>query len=397
MECRSSLFLPKEKRSTKSRLPSPARMLSRSRNTTPTRVRYNNNSSSSSTSSLELASQLKKSLGGVKEQITLPIPKNLVMMSLMELSSFSAPDGTILIEDDDGYDKREDDDAFVIGGIELLRGLSGTYIVREAKGLEIQPQNPRMILSLKSSVSLNTILSSQTPSVERFKQSRIVEYGQRVQIVNRVDGVYQLARNRGFITASDSQLVKVGPPLEESCRLEGMLHPLTKSKRILQEKLEKIAIAESKLNRQLSNQLNFPESYPIITNDTIDDDYNDDRTDELYCRGPVVNNSSNNNRNSRHVDVPQMDIVHKENHAHVKDVIAGDDDATRELQNPNFDFRTGLSGHLALQSARKLEKREPASNRSKLLMMSEHRGISTKGLNSVENSYVCSGIEMLLR
>lgn len=340
-----------------------------------------------------------------KEQIPLPIPKNHVILSLMELASISSPHGNG--DDDSTYCcDEDDDDALVFDSIESLRGLSGTYVVKEKRGLMIYrrcdrslPEEQETLLKTDSSGTLRTVMSSRTDEVNLIvssstgtedstgDESRVIEYGQRVQIVNRVDGVFRLARNRGFITASDSQLVKVGPPIEQSCKVEGMLYSVTKSQRILQRKLEKLVTIESKINRQLTKQLKLPESHPIITDYSIGNDGTNGGSIELYYRDqseiePVAN------ENSLRMDLPQMMALHKENNAGdtTNISIASGGSGIKKPQIPKLDlrteleelnFRTGLSGHLALQSNSKLENRVPIRKRSNLFMMSEARGIHT--------------------
>jgi len=378
MECRASLFLPKEQQSSES-LPPPPSQMSNRHNSVPRRgYRLRHNHWSSPSRGTNIVSPRKKL---VTEPIRLPTPKNQVMMALMELSSFSALDSVDGIE--------EDEEGLVLDSIESLSGLSGTYIVKEKRGLVIHPKNPYLnktwtkeedsLLCKNSSDSGRFTKSSSSESSFRFSNSStiidssesnkellVVEYGQRVQIVNIVDEVFQLARNRGFITANESQLVKVGPPLEQSCKLEGMLYPLSKARDTLQEELEKVIMAESKVSRQLSKQLTLPESHPIISESTSGGDV------ELYIEDQNENSPKKavNTKRRTKSGLTEM-LVNKEN---INVVSTG---STRKSQNSRLDFRTGMSGHLALQSAAKLEKRLADKNQSELFMMSVTRGMNS--------------------
>ena len=185
------------------------------------------------------ASQQKRIGGDGAVEIPLPLPKNQVMMALMELSSFTLKDQkeTNLVDKSDsssgsseGY---KDEDTLVFDGIESLGGHCGTYVVRERKGVMVQLLHPHhkmlrvkkengenvrdsnregrhdVIWRMDSSASFLTAKSNnEIVDSTSFSQSTIVGYGQKVQIMDQVDGVFRLPRNRGFIVANDLQLVK---------------------------------------------------------------------------------------------------------------------------------------------------------------------------------------------
>ena len=139
----------------------------------------------------------------------MPIPKNQVMIALMEAArrkqkvfeSISTKDEDN--DDDtktvDTYDNDYDTDdvniQHVLDGIEAIHSYAGTYVVRDNEGLAVFAQNPYDLTMRK------------VPSY--LKPPPMVRYGQKVQIADMVENdVYKLARGEGYLVADNSQLVK---------------------------------------------------------------------------------------------------------------------------------------------------------------------------------------------
>lgn len=98
------------------------------------------------------------------ERIRLPVPKNSVLMSIMESAQHKQGDN--------------EDTTFT------ACDTSGTYAVKEPSGLDF-------------------FRDTDSADPERVQQ------GQLLQIVDRTDEhVYRLARNQGYVLASENQLVK---------------------------------------------------------------------------------------------------------------------------------------------------------------------------------------------
>ena len=154
------------------------------------------------------------------EPIALPLPKNLVLMSMMEAAESQAriqeeeedcisreltPDEaeTRSRADDEDNDEDEYDSNKIISGMVTFSGPCGTYVVREVNGLAVLPSHPE-----KGCQALETDrehrLNSEASRLEPFT----IFQGQTVQVVNFSDGVAKIARGAGFIVASSSQLVK---------------------------------------------------------------------------------------------------------------------------------------------------------------------------------------------
>lgn len=133
-------------------------------------------------------------------QTQFPMPRNVVMIAMME-----AAQSQMSVEDRQEEAERgenEEEEGIEISsimeaqeGIEALSGVSGTYAVTDSEGLAVLPSDPR---------KRNDAGSSTANVQDPFN----IHKGQTVQVVQVGDGVYKLARGRGYIVASDSQLVK---------------------------------------------------------------------------------------------------------------------------------------------------------------------------------------------
>ena len=261
MECRSPLFIAAPR-------PPPSSGMS------PSSFRHKNAQRFSPTSSPLSSDCSVKSFPGSTipssprlETVQLPIPKNLVLIALME-----AAQQTVKVEkrQDEDYESGDDDEQ-VVAGMNLLSSDFGTYAVCDKNGLVVQPLSPRDeeetdVVPPRSPVQSPTSvvnLSKQTeddfesfdlqdpvgvhalpndsssslsiPFDERgsievvqrgsidgeqsvfregetredlHKKPCILRYGQTVQVVSFVDGKATLARRNGYIEASEKQLVK---------------------------------------------------------------------------------------------------------------------------------------------------------------------------------------------
>jgi hypothetical protein len=156
--------------------------------------------------------------------IALPIPKNVVLLAMMEaaqrqsqmeekeseanadVDAFEGSGSSSIVDDDD---EEQFDLNRIISGMATLSGPCGTYAVREKEGLAVMSSDPRRKQHVdeekKTQEDRELIQSSPVLQVQ---DPFALEYGQTVQIVDFEDGVAKLARGRGFIVANSSQLVK---------------------------------------------------------------------------------------------------------------------------------------------------------------------------------------------
>lgn len=288
----------------------------------------------------------------------LPIPKNLVLLAMMEaterqMKQLQTPtkdeehENRACIDDDysvsvgvheEDEEDQDEEEAFsmdrVIAGMSTMAGACGTYAVRDREGLLVFPNDPRenkeetaAVLKESSSANLENQMSEidgvkQSPSRSGFhdefkgeielehvespssqlahtgssdmiNQSALcsdadsqdaaamppppprhgsttakpfrVEFGQKLQIVAFEDDVAVLARNQGFVCASKSQLAKVGAPLDDSCRLEGMLCTIQAREKELQNEAQENQIVQSGLRERIQHAQTMHPSYPIIS------------------------------------------------------------------------------------------------------------------------------------
>jgi len=144
------------------------------------------------------------------EPVALPIPKNLVLLTMMEaaeqqarLLDFRKDDAIVDCDDcDDDSDCGVQDDVAQQQcarlGIGALSGSCGTYAVREIDGLAVLPFDPRR----------RGNLPAEEKKSDDAREPFTIFHGQTVQVVHFDDGVAKLAREEGFIVASEQQLVK---------------------------------------------------------------------------------------------------------------------------------------------------------------------------------------------
>jgi hypothetical protein len=186
------------------------------------------------------------------QQVALPLPKNLVLLELMEaaekrnqhsLATFAHLNGspsTSLIDDSD-HSGPEMDEEHVLNSIDILSSTCGTYVVKDRCGLAVHSLSAASINFQDEGMDIDLFISSSsfesgshlgrsgsskkgkwrgpnrsksygsgsnTMNMLPSKPTRMLVYGQKVQIVEVKNGVYRLARNQGLIFAEPMQLVK---------------------------------------------------------------------------------------------------------------------------------------------------------------------------------------------
>jgi hypothetical protein len=137
--------------------------------------------------------------------------------------------------------------------MESLTGPCGTYAVRDEEGLAVLSQNPRRQNH------------EQVRYPTEYREPFTIEKGQTVQVVDIDNGVVKLARGMGYIVAGESQLVKVGGPLDRSCQLEGTLDIVEQRKLELQRELSQIERVSIHLKEQIDGVEEEDPTHPIIT------------------------------------------------------------------------------------------------------------------------------------
>lgn len=208
---------------------------------------------------------------------TLPMPKNVVLISLMESSGWSE-------RDDDKNDKafENHDDGFVKKGIEQLHCDCGTYAVIERDGLDISEgivvkesyddskknikEDDEESLGPSDILELNTMVITQDSfdiighaSTEiklldsNDDQENKLHYGRTIQVVKFEDGKAKLARGAGSLEVKPGQLVKVGAARDKACQIEGRILSLKKKREEMELKMKEmdkeITLAAKKLSK----------------------------------------------------------------------------------------------------------------------------------------------------
>jgi len=181
-------------------------------------------------------------------------------------------------------------------GYAALSGTCGTYVVKEAEGLVVLPQDPNRPKhhvakdygdekkegSQHSSTHFSSIFNNAddenntdnngikvSKSSLGRKEPFSIAKGQKVQVVgvlkSNEQGVYQLARGAGFVVAMPNQLVKVGAPEETSCKMEGMLQSVLEKQQEMQRKLDEISNLAIGLKKKIILEQEMPEEVPVIS------------------------------------------------------------------------------------------------------------------------------------
>jgi len=176
------------------------------------------------------------------EKKRLPLPKNVVLLSLIEATELASEMANTttridsLLEDDyeDEVAAIEDEEEKIKVGTSLTIGACGTYVVAEKEGLEVYPSRPNVSQEIDTIYEekdmpteddVNALVrffhmdhklevrSSEghlkTVSSEESNALMELRYGDRVQVVSfDDDGWAKLARGYGYVRANPRQLVK---------------------------------------------------------------------------------------------------------------------------------------------------------------------------------------------
>mmetsp|Transcript_23413 Transcript_23413/g.32816 ORF Transcript_23413/g.32816 Transcript_23413/m.32816 type:complete len:723 (+) Transcript_23413:360-2528(+) len=243
----------------------------------------------------------------------LPIPKNHVLMALMETAEKKLG-GQLFEEDEDKVYESGDDDECVLTGIQHLTSDAGTYVIRDPNGLLLYPQegkeqedesqdcaktettdeedeeqededcsisSPRnhMLqqssgeLATESHASMEVVMSPNPYKKKRIKEDNNspkkspapptipirLPYGTRIQVLSFKHRKAQLSRKRGYIRVLDEkQLVKVGDFMDKASEVESLLASIVKDKQDLQHKIKRMERKMKdyvKMENQLTNEL----------------------------------------------------------------------------------------------------------------------------------------------
>jgi Zinc finger, C3HC4 type (RING finger) len=151
--------------------------------------------------SLAPALQNKSPIRESVEPIPLPLPRNLVLLAIME----AAQRAKMLQGEINEGDQEDGELSRIMLSLEKMNGTCGTYAVKDMEGLAVLPLDPRKRHPRRPNSYLDTTMNN---SNSNSNEPYTIQWGQTLQIVDVQDGVYRLARECGYVVASATQLVK---------------------------------------------------------------------------------------------------------------------------------------------------------------------------------------------
>mmetsp|Transcript_59565 Transcript_59565/g.66648 ORF Transcript_59565/g.66648 Transcript_59565/m.66648 type:complete len:596 (-) Transcript_59565:1263-3050(-) len=226
----------------------------------------------------------------------LPLPKNVVLMSLIEATELATEnvqgqEHKLSLHDSpmvnpSVLDMDEDEEEKIRTGTSLAISDCGTYAVAAKDGLEILLNRPESLLQ-HSEEDVDTLVrfynkdstigvqidgdDKKTVGEEPRKESSPgrLSWGDRVQIVSTQNGWAKMARGYGYIRAGAQQLVKVGGSVDRSCKLEAMLRLMSSRRKELREEQKKIDNQFIAYMNELQVSLMSDEDLTVIAADTF--------------------------------------------------------------------------------------------------------------------------------
>lgn len=241
------------------------------------------------------------------EKIMLPIPKNLVLISMMEAAMRQAKEASVHSFDPETQDPESDalaeEEEYnldrIITGMTTFSGASGTYAVKDDTDLFVVPTDPRRRDNENEEEKKLDEMNRDLPLA--------LHVGQTIQVVSFENGIATLARGAGYIEANGTQLAKgklqrsekmygakasysylihhslVGGPRETSCRLEGLLETIENRGKDLEATLTENRQIEADLKRQIQECLEAEPDHPVISNPAETDIGQENNSPKCYA------------------------------------------------------------------------------------------------------------------
>lgn len=314
MECRASLFVasPEEGVNRTTPYPAPAQ-----RNGVSARYSSISASSAFGTPRRHHHSNRPASTPPVpktqkaEQKMPLPLPKNLVMLELMdeharkekervsgdeEVTTAIPPTcGTYEVRDRDGVQlcpenpkdtklakkygvikrmlrrskKKKANSAFDYSedstSLPAPKGCIASFLDPAPKGCIASFLDPTSSINESLDATTSSVGSQISPESGQGRRDRL-DYGQKVQVVHIAEGVAKLPRGKGYIVADSTQLVKVGKPEDKMCQMEGEISHIAREREKLSRRLRQWDEKESKLRRDMETALLGRSGHPVIEN-----------------------------------------------------------------------------------------------------------------------------------
>jgi len=263
----------------------------------------------------------------------LPLPKNVVLLSLIEATELATEDATkseasprghkndmyeYSNATESGHHRRHttgDDNSIAVIvdaedleeeriklGTSMAVSVAGTYAVTDPKGLPIyatRPSRAQTEDAFRKDHSQQTSDEDVDKLVRYFhldqqmnidstedelKENRAKEQppaqlscGDRVQVVAIEGGWSKLARGYGYVQADDNKLVKVGNSVDRACKLEAMLRSLSSQRKRLRLEQSRVDNMFIRLMNDLQISLMTDEDLTVIVADTFAQAPNDQK------------------------------------------------------------------------------------------------------------------------
>jgi flagellar hook-associated protein FlgK len=193
----------------------------------------------------------------------LPLPKNMVLMSLIESSEMAKSSSYLNTKKLLISSSNEDEDKRILMGTDITTSTCGTYVVRKSDGLKLVQK-----ISAQESVPTDTSWKKDMESIVPKcapETSTMLNCGDRVQVVNIVNNWAKLARGYGYIFLENAtDLVKIGGPLDKACSMEAWMYTLSRSRdRLIQAQNDVENDALSLMNR-LRKSLEVDEDVTVV-------------------------------------------------------------------------------------------------------------------------------------
>jgi len=261
-ECRKDLFYYVEDETKTKQQPSssqrqqrtsPAAGSSYTTRPSQSRGRYGGRSVPNNNNNIPKKNKVKKRL---------PLPKNLVLMSLIEANqnttSAQRDVAKILSGKEDNASNNNDDEDFDVGlRLFLENQVCGTYMVTSRNGLRVHEHKPHENGANISSESASNYYEDADLeiSTQEIRKVGMVNFGDHVQVVSIEDGWAILARQNGYVSADESKLIRVCAPRDKACRAEGMLYNLFVHWKSIENKQKKVQKLKNELIKELKHAL----------------------------------------------------------------------------------------------------------------------------------------------
>lgn len=250
------------------------------------------------------------------EKRRLPLPKNVVLLSLIEATEIATEHSTSPTRPPSSHggspavspkenkaspepayvdDEVDEDEERINNALVVAIGSCGTHVVLPNEGLQIYPSHPTSESLSKSSkkegpseedveslvrffhLDHKMDVNSEDDDLQKSDSGASKELapvqlksGDRVQIVSSENGWAKLARGYGYVRLKDqNSLVKVGGAVDKACKLEAMLRALSLRRKDLRREQSKVDTRFVALMSELQNSLFNDEDLTVIPADTF--------------------------------------------------------------------------------------------------------------------------------